>query len=373
MQLPTRSRAPGKCERRGSWRSGVCAGALTAAALFAACGGDVARENDVSTVGPTSSPALLFGVEDEAAVSSLPIRRDPTEEPRVLYSIRLDENVRRSVVDVRSTIQAVVCRATDISGRNKKDHPCKGTQPYDFDPRVFWKVVAADSPADTEGHTELAGWRSVRCIDAVHHCPIPFKVDGLAMPRAGSFVNLVAAAQSGSAEEGQTVAISANRGELQVIQAIAPTGLSRTAESGPVSRSFRMSRGSKRAGPEDLLPAVLFSQPVEVDVGDVIDVRTKLALRIRRSQDNAPKTSTQIILTPGRADTADPRLPTGRAATNRAGENCLTKCSLTRLGTIRSPVAGSMHVNVVMWVQDHEYETRGFVDYDGALEVTKRE
>jgi hypothetical protein len=357
---------------RGAWHAARCAAVLAAALLAAPAQSAAQDSQDATVVEPTSSAALLFGVDGQAAVDSLPIRRDFKDKPRVLYSIRLDDSIPASIVDVRATIQAAVCRATDIRGSNKDDHPCKRTRSYNFDPRVFWKVVAADSPTDTEGQ-ELADWRSTRCRDVVHHCPIPFQVDGFAIAGAGRFVNVVAAAESGSARRGQIVAIKRDRGQLHVIQAIGPTSPSQTITSEPTSDSFPVSRGSAKATRDDLRPAVLFSQPMEVEVGDIIDVRTRVDLRIRRSRDNALLTSTQIFLTPDAADTDDPRFSTGLAAIHRAGENCPTGCSLTRLGTIRSPVAGSMHVNVVMWVQDHEYKTRGVADYDGTLEVTKRE
>lgn len=342
-----------------------------AAGLPAPAPAHAALNGGFVAVGPTSSPDMLFARDPDVSVRQLPIRRTNDSDPVVLYSVQLSPDAESSSVDVRSMTQAAFCRRTDIAGSNDPDAVCKGTRTYDFTPRFAWKVVLADSPTDTEGRAVLQDWRSVKCPDVVHHCPVPVRVDGAAVSGTGLYVNLVATGQHREARRGQVLSVS--HGVMQVIQRTAPPEAEpQEALSGPVASSFPMSPGSSRADRDDVRPALLFTQSVEVQEGDVLDVRTQMRMEIRRSQDNAPLTATFAYLTDDPADVDWTRGRGEAAAFKRAGENCPKACSFTRLGAIRSPVSGSMHVNVVAFVNDHEYKTKGFVGYEGSLSVTKR-
>jgi len=119
---------------------------------------------------PTSSPSLRFGVSDAAHVTRVPITAAVGASPTVVYSVRLDPRRTFSQVSVRGMLQTAYCRSTDISGKNKPDHPCVGTEPYKFEPNVYTKLVAATSPTATSGRV-ISSWKGMRCADVVHHCP----------------------------------------------------------------------------------------------------------------------------------------------------------------------------------------------------------
>ncbi|HKG17710.1 MAG TPA: hypothetical protein VKA96_08480, partial [Solirubrobacteraceae bacterium] len=107
--------------------------------------------------------------------------------------------------------------------------------------------------------------------------------------------------------------------------------------------------GSAEASKSGERPAVVFSRLVTVRPGDVLDIRTRFDLTIHNSKDNAPFTGTSIFLTRRRTATFGDRAMTVVA---RAGQNCVTTCSFTRLGAIRSPVGGRLYVNVTVVVKD---------------------
>lgn len=330
-----------------------------------------ARDGGFETVGPTSSSEQLFGVDRKPSVEQLRIKKSQTRAPVVLYSIRLDELLAPSTVDVRSMTQVMYCREDDIRGANKPDHPCRGSKPYGYDPKFFSKVVLSDSPTDTGGDTVVQDWQRIRCREVVHHCAVPVKVDGFQVPGPGAYVNFVAAAQSDSAGSGQVMVVS--HGSMQVIQTLSLLpAASQTEVSGPVRSSFPMSPGSSRADRDDLRPAVLFSQPVEVEVGDVVDAKADLTFKIVNSKDNAPLVATFLFLTSDPQDVDYSPSDESLSFFRRAGENCPKTCSGRRVGAVRSPVAGQMYVNLVAFGKDHEYKTKARIEYDGSLAVTKR-
>jgi hypothetical protein len=330
-----------------------------------------ARDGGFESVGPTSSSELLFGVDRNPSVELLRIKRTQTASPEVLYSIRLDEVHAPSAIDVRSTTQLVRCRSDDIRGANKPDHACAGTEPYSYDPKFFWRIVLSDSPTDAGGRTVVQDWRRVRCREVVHHCAVPAKVNGFQVGGAGAYVNFVAAAQADSARKGQVMPVS--HGSMQVIQTLSPFPIAAQTEiSGPVRSSFPMSPGGSRADRDDLRPAVLFSQPVDVEAGDVVDAEARLELKVVNSKDNAPLIATYLFLTSDPEDLDYTPPDQSLSFFRRAAENCPKTCSATRLGAVRSPVAGRMYVNLVALGKDHEYKTKATVVYDGSLAVTKR-
>jgi hypothetical protein len=319
-------------------------------------------------VRPTSSPSLRFGMSTAARGQSLPITTAIGAAPKVLYSVRLDPRRSFSRVSVRGMLQAAYCRSTDISGENKPNHPCVGSQPYKFQPTVYARLVAATSPTATTGRV-ISAWKGMPCDKVVHHCPLTVEANRAVVPGAGRYVNLVASAQAGAAGNGQVLAVEPTQGELQVIQAVGPHAGRRPLISGPRLPSFAVSAGSAEASKSGERPAVVFSRLVTVRPGDVLDIRTHFDLTIHNSKDNAPFTGTSIFLARRRTATFGDRAMT---VVTRAGQNCPTTCSLTRLGAIRSPVGGRVYVNVVVVVKDHEGQTAASASYRGTLSVTKR-
>lgn len=322
-------------------------------------------------VGTTSSATLRFARNAQPSVSKLPIQSTTGSAPRVLYSVRLSPTAVSSTIDLRSTTQLGTCRSTDISGENNPQGECRGSAPYDFEPRFGWRIVLARSPTDPRGQTVVRNWRSTVCPNVVHHCPVGVAVDGYRVAGAGRYLNFVATGWNPAAQSGQVLAIS--HGVMQVIQRLPGSPpLVRPHVTRPLGTVFPASPGSAKAGKEDERPALLFSQPVTVRRGDVLDIRTQLSFQIRNSKDNAPFLATYVFLTRDRRSVVAPERGSPFAAFHRAGQNCPTTCAFTRLGAIRSPVAGAMHVNVVALARDHEYETQGSVAYDGHLWVRKR-
>ncbi len=353
----------------------VAAGALALAATLTLLGpatpARAASDGGFATLGPTSTPDQLFGIDTDPSAETLPIRRSQSSAPRVLYSIRLADSPQPSTVDVRAMTQTMFCRTTDIDGTNKEDGECRHSKPYRYAPRFFSKVVLSDSPTDTAGQSVIQDWQSVVCSDEVHHCPVPVQVDGAPVSGQGLYVNFVAAAQSKSAGKGQVLAVSF--GDMQAIQSLAPPPQPpQTTDSDGLRSSFPMSQGSDRSQRADLRYAVLFSQPVDVHQGDVLDVTVRLKLAIHKSKDNAPLTAVFAYLTSDPDDAIPAGISTGQAAYQRGAQNCPGSCSFTGVGAIRSPDDGHMYLNVSAFSKDHEYRTKGTVAYDGTLSVTRR-
>jgi hypothetical protein len=319
-------------------------------------------------VHPTSSPSLRFGMSTAARGQSLPITTAVGAAPKILYSVRLDPRRSFSRVTVRGMLQTAYCRSDDILGENKPNHPCVGSQPYTFQPNIYARLVAATSPTATTGRV-ISPWKGMPCDKVVHHCPLTVEANRAVVSGAGRYVNLVASAQAQGAGSGQVLAVEPTQGELQVIQAVGPHAGGRALISGPRLPSFAVSAGSSEASKNGDRPAIIFSRLVTVRPGDVLEVRTHFALTIHNSKDNAPFTGTSIFLTRRRTATFGDRAMTVVA---RAGQNCPTTCSLTRLGAIRSPIGGRLHVNVVVVVKDHEGQTAATASYRGTLTVTKR-
>jgi hypothetical protein len=182
-------------------------------------------------------------------------------------------------------------------------------------------------------------------------------------------VNLVAGAESGQAVPGQVLAIDPTTGGLQVIQSLRRAPPPRPLISGPRLTGFAVSPGSVLATRASQRPAVIFSQPVTVRAGDVLDVSTRFTLTVHNSRDNAPLARAWIVLAP--TPTA-PYLRPGMPVTARAGQNCPTTCTLTRVAALRSPVSGRRYVNVGVVVKDHSGETSATASYSGVLRVARR-
>ena len=316
----------------------------------------------------TSSPSLRFGMSDAARANRLPITAAIGAAPAVVYSVRLDPRRTFSRVSVRAMLQAASCRSADISGENKPDHPCVGTQPYKFDPNIYARLVAARSPTATTGR-QVAPWKGMPCGKVVHHCPLSIEVSRAVVSGPGRYLNLVASAQAPEAGANQVLALEPTQGEMQVIQILGPHRPSRPLFSGPRLRRFAVSAGSSEASKTTDRPAVVFSRLLTVQAGDIIDVRTRFHLTIHNSLDNAPFTGTSIFLTRRRTATFPDR---GLSIVQRAGQNCPTTCSVAQVGAIRSPLSGRVYVNVVVVVKDHEGSTNATASYAGRLSVIKR-
>ena len=316
----------------------------------------------------TSSPSLRFGMSTAARGTSVPITAAIGAAPTVVYSVRLDPRRAFSRVSVRGMLQTAYCRSADISGENKPNHPCVGTQPYKLEPNIYAKLVAATSPTATTGR-QIAPWRGMPCNKVVHHCPLSIGASRAVVAGAGRYLNLVASAQANGAGTNQVLAVEPTQGELQVIQSLGPHRPSRPLVSGPRLQSFAVSAGSSEAAKTSDRPAVVFSRLLTVKAGDVIDVRTRFNLTIHNSADNAPFIGTSIFLTRRRSATFPDR---GLSIVGRAGQNCPTTCSVAQVGAIRSPLAGRVYVNVVVVVKDHEGTTNATASYAGNLSVVRR-
>ena len=310
---------------------------------------------------------MRFGTSSLARSDFLAITSRPSGAAKVLYSVRLAPGA--GVVTARGLMQVTYCRATDLAGTNKPAHPCVGTRPYSYEPRVYARLVLAGSPSSTSGRVMHLG-RAMVCGRQIHHCPMAIEADRVPVSGgAARYVNLVASAQSSAAVRGQILAIDPTTGGLQVIQSLRRSAPSRTLVSGPRLAGFPVSPGSVEAPRESQRPAVIFSQPVTVRAGDVLDVRTRFRLAIHNSSDNAPLARAWIVLA---ASPTAPYLRPGLPVTARAGQNCPTTCTLTRVAALRSPVSGRRYVNVGVLVKDHTGETTATATYSGALRVTRR-
>jgi hypothetical protein len=316
----------------------------------------------------TSSANLRFGMSNAARATRVPITAAIGAAPIVVYSVRLDPRRTFSRVSVRGMLQTAYCRSSDISGVNKPDQPCVGSQPYKLEPNIYARLVAATSPTATTGR-QIAAWKGMPCGKVVHHCPLSIQASRAAVTGAGRYINLVASAQANGAAANQVLAVEPDQGEMQVIQILGATSASRPLVSGPKLQSFALSAGSSEATKSSDHPAVVFSRAVTVRAGDVLDVRTRFDLTIHNSADNAPFTGTSVFLTRRPTATfADRRL----SFVGRAGQNCQTTCSVAQVGAIRSPLSGRVYVNVVIVVKDHEGSTTATASYAGNLSVVRR-
>jgi hypothetical protein len=315
----------------------------------------------------TSSPGVRFGTSSLARSDFLPITASPYAAAKVLYSVRLAPGA--GAVTARGLMQVTYCRAVDIAGTNKPAHPCVGTRPYRFEPRVHARLVVAASPTGTTGRV-IRPWLTMVCARQIHHCPLAIEADGVAIPHGASgYVNLVASANSSVAASGQILAIDPTNGGLQVIQSTRRAAPLRTLVSGPRLPGFAVSPGSVQAIKESQRPAVIFSQPVTVRAGDILDVRARFSLTIHNSRDNAPLARAWIVLA---ASPTAPYPGPGLPVTARAGQNCPTTCTLTRVAALRSPISGRRYVNVGALVKDHNGDTAATASYRGVLSVTRR-
>jgi hypothetical protein len=315
----------------------------------------------------TSSPSLRFGVTTAARSNRVPITAAIGGAPTVVYSVRLDPRQGFSRVSVRGMLQTAYCRSADIAGENKPDHLCAGTQPYTFQPNIYAKLVAATSPTATTGRV-VSPWKGMPCNDVVHHCPLSVAASRAVVTGAGRYLNLVASAQADGVVGNQVLAVEPEQGELQVVQILGPYTASRPLLSLRRLRSFSVSTGGSEASKESQRPAIIFSRPLMVKAGDVLDVRTRFNLTIHNSKDNAPFTGTSIFLTRRPTATFPDR---GLSIVGRAGQNCPTTCSVGQVGAIRSPLAGRVYVNVVVVVKDHKGSTNATASYAGNLSVVK--
>jgi hypothetical protein len=317
---------------------------------------------------PTSSPSLRFGMSTAARANRVPVTAAITGGPTVVYSVRLDPRRTFSRVSVRGMLQTAYCRSTDISGKNKPDHPCVGSQPYKFQPNIYAKLIAAASPTATTGRV-ISPWKGIPCNDVVHHCPLPIAASNRVVAGAGRYLNLVASAQAAGAAGNQVLAIEPTQGELQVIQILGAHSGTGPLISRPRLRSFAISAGSSEASKSSDRPAIIFSRLLTVRRGDVLDVRTRFSLTIHGSKDNAPFTGTSVFLTRRPTATFPDR---GLSIVGRAGQNCPGSCSVAQVGAIRSPLTGRVYVNVVAVVKDHKGTTDATASYTGALTVARR-
>ena len=318
-------------------------------------------------VRPTSSPTVRFGTSPLARSDFLPITASPYGGAKVLYSVRLAPG--GGAVTARGLMQVTYCRATDLAGTNKPAHPCVRTRPYSFEPRVFARLVVAGSPSATTGRV-IRPWRTMVCGRQIHHCPLAIEANHATIPGDGPrYVNLVASAQASAAVSGQILAIDPTTGGMQVIQSLRRSTPSRTLVSGPRLPGLPVSSGSVQATKESQRPAVIFSQPVTVKAGDVLDVSTRFMLTIHNSKDNAPLARAWVVLA---ATPTAPYLRPGLPVTARAGQNCPITCTLTRVAALRSAVSGRRYVNVGVLVKDHTGDTTATASYRGVLSVTRR-
>src|SRR5215211_9432981 len=161
---------------------------------------------------PTSSPSLRFGMTAAARTNRVPITAKIGAAPTAVYSVRLDPRRTFSRVSVRGMLQTAYCRSTDISGKNKPNHPCVGTQPYKLEPNIYAKLVAATSPTATTGR-QIAPWRGMPCNKVVHHCPLSIGASRAVVAGAGRYLNLVASAQANGAGTNQVLAVEPTQGE----------------------------------------------------------------------------------------------------------------------------------------------------------------
>jgi len=303
-----------------------------------------------------------------ARTNRVPITAKIGAAPTAVYSVRLDPRRTFSRVSVRGMLQTAYCRSTDISGKNKPDHPCVGSQPYKFQPNIYAKLIAAANPTATTGRV-ISPWKGMPCNDVVHHCPLSVIASNRVVTGAGRYLNLVASAQAVGVAANQVLAVEPTQGELQVIQSLGPHRASGPLVSRPRLRSFAVSAGSSEASKSGDRPAFVFSRLLTVRAGDVIDVRTRFNLAIHNSKDNAPFTGTSIFLTRRPTATFADR---GLSIVGRAGQNCPTTCSVAQVGAIRSPLSGRVYVNVVVVVKDDKGSTNATATYAGNLTLTKR-
>jgi len=266
-------------------------------------------------------------------------------------------------------MQVTYCRSTDLAGTNKPGHPCVGTPAYSYEPRVDAKLIVAASPYAITGRV-IQPWREIVCHKVLHHCPLAVEANRVAISGgAAKYVNLVASAHSSGASGGQILAVDRTAGGLQVIRSLGRRPASRTLTRGPRLSSFPLSPGGVQATKDTQRPAVIFSRPVTVKPGDVLDVSTRFKLTIHNSKDNAPLARAWILLA---ARPTAPYVRPGIPVIARAGQNCPTTCTLTRRAVVRSAVAGRRYVNVAVLVKDHEGATTATASYSGVLSVTRR-
>jgi hypothetical protein len=199
---------------------------------------------------PAGKVHVAFTGNFSEARETVPIRRKSGERASVIISLR-DEKLGRVQVGDRVIANAEFQVTLNCFERSRR---CFG-RPYDFSPKVAWRLVLAPNPTMAGGpRTEpLSDWRRGRCSydppDRNHHCvyvtrKASLKVDR--MPPCGPqscHVNLVLRAHHRAARRGDALAIGGDgadgsgRGDKGRINAI----LYRPSEqtSGRVHRDSR--------------------------------------------------------------------------------------------------------------------------------------
>lgn len=243
-------------------------------------------------------------------IDRLPVTRGGRTEPRVVMSIP----VKRVGGVERGDSLAVSGELQLTTDCDRSGPRCLGG-PYHYNPRVTTHAVLASSPHDVGGSdaTILAGPKPQTCRQAKpnreHHCvlvraPSPRTIGaGARCFSSRCFVNLVAAASSPRAHEGDLMAVGGLRPDGSVPQDRARINLVRFSPAGtPQHRTAVSSRlVTRKLGLDQRRSSVLARRLRGLEKGDQLVVGAKARVEISRLPYNVVLSS-QLIVTDHRGD-----------------------------------------------------------------------
>ena len=275
------------------WAAILTAVLLAAACATAALGGGKGKAKGEVRVATTGSYSEL--------IERLPISRRPGAEPRVAMSLgpgKLPRLRRRDRIELSAEVQVTLeC--------NEPEPRCLG-DPYDYDPNLNVRLIAADSRRDRRGK-QLAATQTVcrQRRPREHHCVVTItgadlrvrELSRLPCPAKSCFFNLVLDANNPRARSGDVIvvggvkpsgAIPQDRGRINSVL-FRPGG----------ARYPRPTRSRARrinAIPLDLKRHVVYSQELRrLERGDQLAATAEVFTK-EAGLPFSVRTSTQLIL-----------------------------------------------------------------------------
>lgn len=301
---------------------------------------------------------LITTGNDSELVESVPIATAPGLQERVVMSLGPEELPRLEAGD-RLRVGAEVQVSTTCIDRGPR---CVGRR-YDFNPRVYARVVLAAEPTVTAPSIGLSDTRSVRCNqrrpNRNHHCTLALQntetvlADLASLPCAPTacYANVILGAYHGRARPGNRVVLAADRPDGSVVQDKGRLNVVHAREGAPApteaSSNFLINPDLPLTEGKKVKRRVVFSVEVPpAKKGEVLAIDGGYLANIQRLPFNAFISSRLIV-----AETPVATESTGIAkssttlrgdASEANGFNCTkgpsgyrTPCGIVKTGAIR--------------------------------------
>jgi hypothetical protein len=301
-------------------------------------------------IGPPPAGGVAFGRDTSERIYGVHIRDQAHRQPRVVYSVRLDDVRADEKLLLRGEVVLSRCNRKDIAGESgdAKNTPCDSKDmvrdPYGYTPRFSAAFVIAGSPTDATG-TRVSGWFDRNCTEGQHHCALALPEVTVGDPPAAAerYVNLVvsADAQDHDARSWDVMEVEQDKGALAVTRVAAGGGghaIVKRSEQLLAAGSLGIDRPEEDGDPTQVRHRLYRLQLSGLHGGDVIDADARMRAVLGNGFTCDPLITAEVIVTAD-PQARDPKGPHDERITVKNGANCADHsndgCKYEESGAVR--------------------------------------